>query len=49
MNKQKSLENGLEGRGSGRKHREASGEAELQGLTGPEFDRAWRGIDTTLM
>jgi hypothetical protein len=48
MNKQRNLESRLEGRGSSRKHREASGEAELQGLTGPEFDRAWRGTDTTL-
>jgi hypothetical protein len=40
MNKQRNLENGLEGRGSGRKYGEASGEAELWGMTGPGFDRA---------
>jgi hypothetical protein len=40
MRKQRNKEKALEGRGSGRKHRETSGEAELQILTGPELDRA---------
>jgi hypothetical protein len=41
MNKQRNWEKGLEGRRSGRKHGEASREAELQDMTGLGFDRAW--------
>jgi hypothetical protein len=40
MHKQRNREKALEGRGSGRKHREPSGDAELRSLVGPELDRA---------
>jgi hypothetical protein len=40
MHKQRKGEKGLEGRGSGRKHGEASGEAELHDMAGPGFGRA---------
>jgi hypothetical protein len=50
MHKQRTWEKGLEGCGNGRKHGEASREAELQGMTGPGFWQGleWHGTNTTL-
>jgi hypothetical protein len=48
MHEQKNWEKGLEGRGNNRKHGEVSREVELQDMTGPGFERAWCGTDTTL-
>jgi hypothetical protein len=47
MHKQRNWEKGLEGRRNSRKHREASGEAELQSMTALRFDKAWSGVALT--